>query len=167
MGEGRIEFEEVPRPEPGPGEVLVEITACGICGSDLHMVLERYARPGSILGHEWSGVVAAAPSDSGWAPGDRVVGNAAAGMRRLPALSEGTTVGVPAPRLGGLRWVSRCVLPLQDGGRRRPDPDARCIGDAAGGAGRADGDHPARAAAGRRAPGRSRPRHRGRAGRVS
>jgi 2-desacetyl-2-hydroxyethyl bacteriochlorophyllide A dehydrogenase len=79
VGDGRVEFDEVPRPEPGPDEVLVEITACGICGSDLHMVLERYARPGSILGHEWSGVVAAAPSDSGWAPGDRVVGNAAAG----------------------------------------------------------------------------------------
>jgi (R,R)-butanediol dehydrogenase / meso-butanediol dehydrogenase / diacetyl reductase len=79
VGDGRIEFEEVPRPEPGPDEVLVEITACGICGSDLHMVLERYARPGAILGHEWSGTVAAAPKESGWSAGDRVVGNAAAG----------------------------------------------------------------------------------------
>ena len=79
VGDGRIEVEEVPRPEPGPGEVLVEIAECGICGSDLHMVLERYAKPGAILGHEWSGIVAAAPSDSGWAPGDRVVGNAAPG----------------------------------------------------------------------------------------
>ena len=79
VGDGRIAFDEVPRPEPGPGEVLVEIAACGICGSDLHMVLERYARPGAILGHEWSGTVATAPSDSGWSPGDRVVGNAAAG----------------------------------------------------------------------------------------
>jgi len=79
VGDGRIEFDEVPRPEPGPGEVLVEIAACGICGSDLHMVLERYARPGAILGHEWSGIVADAPADSGWSPGDRVVGNAAAG----------------------------------------------------------------------------------------
>jgi (R,R)-butanediol dehydrogenase/meso-butanediol dehydrogenase/diacetyl reductase len=79
VGDGRIEFDEVPRPEPGPGDVLVEIAACGICGSDLHMVLERYARPGAILGHEWSGIVAEAPGDSGWAPGDRVVGNAAPG----------------------------------------------------------------------------------------
>ena len=79
VGDGRIAFEEVPRPEPGPDEVLVEITACGICGSDLHMVLEKYARPGSILGHEWSGIVTTAPGDSGWVPGDRVVGNAAAG----------------------------------------------------------------------------------------
>jgi 2-desacetyl-2-hydroxyethyl bacteriochlorophyllide A dehydrogenase len=79
VGDGRIELDEVPRPEPGPGEVLVEIAACGICGSDLHMVLERYARPGAILGHEWSGIVADAPTDSGWSSGDRVVGNAAAG----------------------------------------------------------------------------------------
>ena len=35
--------------------MLVEIAECGICGSDLHMVLERYAKPGAILGHEWSG----------------------------------------------------------------------------------------------------------------
>ena len=78
-GDGRIEFAEVPRPEPGPDEVLVEIAACGICGSDLHMVLERYAKPGAILGHEWSGIVADTPRDSIWSPGDRVVGNAAAG----------------------------------------------------------------------------------------
>ena len=75
VGDGRIAVEQVPRPEPGAGEVLVEIAECGICGSDLHMVLEQYARPGAILGHEWSGIVVAAPSGSGWSPGDRVVGN--------------------------------------------------------------------------------------------
>jgi 2-desacetyl-2-hydroxyethyl bacteriochlorophyllide A dehydrogenase len=75
IGEGRIAVEEVPRPEPGPGEVLVEIAECGICGSDLHMVMERFASPGAILGHEWSGTVASAPSGSNWSPGDRVVGN--------------------------------------------------------------------------------------------
>jgi 2-desacetyl-2-hydroxyethyl bacteriochlorophyllide A dehydrogenase len=79
VGDGRIAVEEVPVPEPGPGEVLVQIAECGICGSDLHMVLERYAKPGAILGHEWSGVVAAAPSGSGWSPGDRVVGNPSPG----------------------------------------------------------------------------------------
>ena len=79
VGDGRIAVEDVPRPEPGPGEVLVEIAQCGICGSDLHMVLERYAKPGAILGHEWSGVVSSAPSGSGWSAGDRVVGNAAPG----------------------------------------------------------------------------------------
>jgi 2-desacetyl-2-hydroxyethyl bacteriochlorophyllide A dehydrogenase len=79
VGDGRIAVEEVPSPEPGPGEVLVEIAECGICGSDLHMVLERYAKPGAILGHEWSGIVATSPSGSGWSPGDRVVGNSTPG----------------------------------------------------------------------------------------
>jgi len=79
VGDGKIAVEDVPRPEPGPGEVLVEIAECGICGSDLHMVLERYAKPGAILGHEWSGIVASAPSGSGWSSGDRVVGNSSPG----------------------------------------------------------------------------------------
>ncbi len=79
VGNGRIAVEEVPSPAVGPGEVLVEIAECGICGSDLHMVMEEYAKPGAILGHEWSGVVASAPAGSGWSPGDRVVGNAAPG----------------------------------------------------------------------------------------
>jgi 2-desacetyl-2-hydroxyethyl bacteriochlorophyllide A dehydrogenase len=79
VGDGRIAFQEIPRPEPGPGEVLVEIAECGICGSDLHMVLERYAKPGAVLGHEWSGIVVSAPRDSGWSPGDRVVDNPTSG----------------------------------------------------------------------------------------
>lgn len=79
VGDGKIEVAEVPVPVPGPGEVLIEIAQCGICGSDLHMVLERYARSGAILGHEWSGVVVAAPDGGEWSSGDRVVDNPAAG----------------------------------------------------------------------------------------
>jgi (R,R)-butanediol dehydrogenase/meso-butanediol dehydrogenase/diacetyl reductase len=58
VGEGRIEVQEVPVPVPGPGEVLVEVANCGICGTDLHLVLERYAKAGDVLGHEWAGKVA-------------------------------------------------------------------------------------------------------------
>lgn len=79
VGDGRVAVEEVPCPEPGPGEALIEIAECGICGSDLHMVLERYAKPGAILGHEWSGIVTSAPRGSGWSPGDRVVDNPTSG----------------------------------------------------------------------------------------
>jgi 2-desacetyl-2-hydroxyethyl bacteriochlorophyllide A dehydrogenase len=72
VGDGRVAVEEVPVPDPGRGELLVEVAACGICGSDLHLVLEQYARPGAVLGHEWSGrVVGGGPSDPG--PGARVV----------------------------------------------------------------------------------------------
>ncbi|MGB7050546.1 MAG: alcohol dehydrogenase catalytic domain-containing protein [Acidimicrobiales bacterium] len=72
VGDGRLAVQDVPVPEPGPGELLVEIAACGVCGSDLHLVLEKYAKPGAVLGHEWSGLVVAgdpSPMD----PGARVV----------------------------------------------------------------------------------------------
>ena len=69
VGDGKVAVEQVPCPEPGPDDVLVEIAECGICGSDLHMVLERYAQPGAILGHEWSGIVVGAPRGSGWSAG--------------------------------------------------------------------------------------------------
>ena len=75
-GDGRIEVGVVPVPEPQPGELLVEVAECGICGSDLHLVFEQYARPGAILGHEWSGtVVAGNDAGPGRPPGTRVVGN--------------------------------------------------------------------------------------------
>jgi 2-desacetyl-2-hydroxyethyl bacteriochlorophyllide A dehydrogenase len=74
VGDGALEVRDVPVPEPGPGEVLIEIAQCGICGTDLHFVLERIARPGSVLGHEWSGTIAAVgPDVEGWSVGARVV----------------------------------------------------------------------------------------------
>mgnify|MGYP000850497912 FL=1 len=62
----RIEIREYDIPKPGPGEVLVQVKACGICGSDVHMAQpddDGYIYyPGltgfpTILGHELSGVV--------------------------------------------------------------------------------------------------------------
>jgi 2-desacetyl-2-hydroxyethyl bacteriochlorophyllide A dehydrogenase len=60
---GAAALRRVPRPEPGPGEVLVRVGAAGICGSDVE-VLEgrrpaRYVRYPIIPGHEWAGTVAA------------------------------------------------------------------------------------------------------------
>ena len=54
-GDGNVAVETLPIPEPVAGEALVEVSHCGICGTDLHLVLEQYARPGSVLGHEWAG----------------------------------------------------------------------------------------------------------------
>ena len=120
----------------------------------------RHSRP-RMVGHrgcarpEWLGLVSRRPG--GGEPGS--------GVRRVPALSTGPPFGVPEPRPGRLRRVPRCLLPVQDGGGRRPDPDSRFSADQGGRAGRADGHHPARVAAGRRGPRRSGPRHRGRPGR--
>jgi 2-desacetyl-2-hydroxyethyl bacteriochlorophyllide A dehydrogenase len=74
VGEGAIELQQLPVPKLGPDEALIEVSHCGICGTDLHLVLERFARPGSVLGHEWSGTIAALDADvNGWEIGARVV----------------------------------------------------------------------------------------------
>lgn len=48
--------QEVPDPSPGEGEVVLEVLAAGICGSDLHLS-DSFAPPGTVLGHEYSGRV--------------------------------------------------------------------------------------------------------------
>ncbi|MDT0445816.1 zinc-binding dehydrogenase [Streptomyces johnsoniae] len=77
---GRFAVEEVPVPEPGPGEVLIEVRAAGVCLSDAHLI-DGSLRPLYLagekvtLGHEVAGVVhAAGPRLVGdWAPGRRVL----------------------------------------------------------------------------------------------
>lgn len=74
-GPGRIEVCDVDTPMPGTDEVLVAVELCGICGSDLHLVLEGWAPPGTWQGHEWVGnVVAVGDGVTAWKPGDAVVG---------------------------------------------------------------------------------------------
>jgi 2-desacetyl-2-hydroxyethyl bacteriochlorophyllide A dehydrogenase len=70
---GKVAFTEVPDPEPNDGEVLVRVTAAGMCGSDRHLVSGEY--PGSppvVLGHEFEGVVVSADLGSLVKVGDRV-----------------------------------------------------------------------------------------------
>ncbi|WP_436501997.1 zinc-binding alcohol dehydrogenase family protein [Actinokineospora sp. HUAS TT18] len=65
----------VPLPDPGPGELLVRVTACGVCRTDLHVAEGDLPvhRPGVIPGHEVVGeVVAADAGVTGFAVGDRV-----------------------------------------------------------------------------------------------
>ncbi len=71
----RFVYKEVPDPQPGPGEVMVHIKACGICGSDIHGMDGSTGRriPPSIMGHEAAGIVrACGPGVAGWQVGDRV-----------------------------------------------------------------------------------------------
>ncbi|WAL69344.1 zinc-binding dehydrogenase [Amycolatopsis cynarae] len=75
---GTFAVEEVPIPEPGPGEVLIEVKAAGVCLSDVHLIdgtIKPFRpREAVTLGHEVSGVVhTAGPGLAGeWAPGTRV-----------------------------------------------------------------------------------------------
>ncbi|MFM8237940.1 MAG: zinc-binding dehydrogenase [Actinomycetota bacterium] len=75
MGVREVVVEERPVPSPAPGELLLEVSHCGVCGSDLHFLIEWGGRPGVIEGHEYSGVVAAVGEGvTGWAVGDRAIG---------------------------------------------------------------------------------------------
>jgi threonine dehydrogenase-like Zn-dependent dehydrogenase len=70
---------ELPEPEPGPGELLVDGIALGVCGTDREIVAGDYgwAPPGEerlVLGHESLGRVLEAPAGSGVAAGDLVAG---------------------------------------------------------------------------------------------
>ena len=72
-GAGKLELREVPVPEPGPGEVLLTIRACGICGSDLHQFAGRWPQPPFVPGHEITGEISAVGEGvCEWTPGDRV-----------------------------------------------------------------------------------------------
>lgn len=71
----QLEIVEVPRPAPGPGEVLIQVAACGICGSDVHGYDGSSGRriPPIVMGHEAAGVVAALGAGvTKLAEGDRV-----------------------------------------------------------------------------------------------
>ncbi|HMD43361.1 MAG TPA: alcohol dehydrogenase catalytic domain-containing protein [Candidatus Acidoferrum sp.] len=71
---GVVRVEEVPVPEVGAGELLIKVAACGVCGTDIKKIFQRYVDPPQILGHELAGtVVAIGPGVRKWKLGDRVM----------------------------------------------------------------------------------------------
>lgn len=84
--------EELPDPEPGPGEAVISCGRCGICGSDIHMTSGHSLDypTGTILGHEYAGtVVALGAGVSRLRIGDRVTAIPAAGCGRCEACVAG------------------------------------------------------------------------------
>ncbi len=83
-----FEIREIADPEPGPGEVVLAVKGCGICGSDLHVTELKGAVPhGAVMGHEFAGEIVAvgkgAKGQGGpWREGDRVC--------TMPGISCGT-----------------------------------------------------------------------------
>src|SRR3954471_17630529 len=76
---GSAEVRDVPDPAAGPGEMLVEGLALGVCGTDREIVAGDYGwaprgRDRLVLGHGSLGRVRTAPPESSFAPGDLVVG---------------------------------------------------------------------------------------------
>ena len=71
----RLQAVRMDCPVPGPGEVLVDVRYCGICGSDLHLpeLPAEYFPAGHVLGHEFTGVIAELGPEAGaWQAGERV-----------------------------------------------------------------------------------------------
>ncbi|MEA3403898.1 MAG: zinc-dependent alcohol dehydrogenase family protein [Armatimonadota bacterium] len=115
---GRIEVAEVADPSPRPGEVVVAVEACGICGTDLHIVDGTYhAEYPAIPGHELAGVVVEAPEHAPVEVGARVAINpnlpcrsCRACHRGMPHLCENAqAVGVTRP--GG--FAELCAAPAE------------------------------------------------------
>jgi L-iditol 2-dehydrogenase len=73
-GVGHIELQEVPEPHPGDDQVIIEVHAAGICGTDLHIYLDEFeTKPPVTIGHELAGVIVElGRSVEGWKVGDRV-----------------------------------------------------------------------------------------------
>ncbi len=70
-----LEVADLPQPEIGPGDVLVRVGACGICGSDVHGLDGSTGRriPPLVMGHEAAGMIAEAGRNvKDWKVGDRV-----------------------------------------------------------------------------------------------
>ncbi len=70
---GVLSIEEMEIPKAGSGEVVVKVSYCGICGSDLHRFLHTNPNTLEIGGHEFSGVITEiGPGVKGWSVGQRV-----------------------------------------------------------------------------------------------
>ena len=96
--------EDRPVPDIGPGDVLVRIERCGICGSDLHAYdfAGVSSGTGSILGHEIAGTIAAMGSDvSGFSLGQRIGVYTATGCGTCAACLRGNITLCPSAQ-----WVS-------------------------------------------------------------
>src|SRR5947209_18491714 len=78
-----------PVPEPGPGQLLLRVDACGVCGSDLH-VFELGRMPvGTVFGHEFVGTVEAVGRPGDARVGERWVGWPLLGCRECDACRAG------------------------------------------------------------------------------
>jgi len=108
-GPHQLDIEERPVPPVGSHDVLLEVSHCGVCGSDIHFVIEGWGQPGSIEGHEFAGrVVAVGDAVTDWAVGDAVVGG-------------------PAPRCGDCEYC-RAGRPSLCTGRSTPGQSAHSDG---------------------------------------
>ena len=118
---GTYMFIDVPEPVCGPDDVIVEVKAAGICGSDMkHYQVENGTREfGSIRGHEFAGVITEVGENvTDWRPGQRVASDILGGVcGKCPACMSGDfhlcrerrVLGAGHPAGGG--FTKYCRIP--------------------------------------------------------
>lgn len=135
-----LRIDEVPAPEPAPGEVVVDIAACGVCASDLHVV-QGVTPAGHLpitLGHEAAGTVSALGADvTQWQVGDRVIVPAGricgtcvmcrTGRDNLCEQSQVLGVDVDGAQAGAIAVSAAMPLPIPG---HVPFPQAAILADA-------------------------------------
>src|SRR5438105_2762461 len=125
----RVEMQERPTPEIGPGDVLLRVRGVGVCGSDLHQWHATHSWPVNYpvtLGHEFGGEVAAVGREvKAFREGDRVVSETAAsiceecvycrsGHYNLCPKRLGFGYGLDGAMADYVRVPARCLHPLPD-----------------------------------------------------
>ncbi len=136
-----VELREVERPTIGPDDVLLEVAAVGVCGSDLHQWTAEHSWSVNypvILGHEFAGVVAETGAQvRGFREGDRTVSETAAvidpdspltrqGLYNLDPTRKGFGYGVDGAMTRFVRVPARCLhhvpdaLPFEKAGLTEP-----------------------------------------------
>lgn len=119
-----VEIREIPVPEIGEEDILLEVENVGVCGSDLHQWTSDHSWPVNypvVLGHEFGGKIAALGSRvSGWKVGDRVVSETAAvidsqnpmskvGLYNLDPTRKGFGYGVNGAMTRFVSVPARCL----------------------------------------------------------
>ena len=135
---GELKVTEVADPAPGHGELVVQVGACGICGTDLHIADGEFPpTPYPIIpGHEFAGRVVAigdgAPGE--WRGGERVAvdrrcsaGTAGVSRAGRPCARTGTRSGTPSTALRRVRPGGQRLLPAGQRGRPAGRPDRAAI----------------------------------------
>jgi L-iditol 2-dehydrogenase len=126
---GSVEIREKEKPAYGEEDVLLEVAAVGVCGSDLHQWTSSHSWPVNypvVLGHEFSGRIAeTGKAVKRWKEGDRVVSETAAvidpdnpmtrrGLYNLDTTRKGFGYGVDGAMTRYVRVPARCLHAVPD-----------------------------------------------------
>lgn len=124
-----VELRDIPRPKIGEEDVLLEVAAVGVCGSDLHQWTADHSWPVNypvVLGHEFAGIIGEVGTRvTGWQAGDRVVSETAAvidpaspmsrqGLYNLDPNRKGFGYGVDGAMTRFVRVPARCLHRVPD-----------------------------------------------------